>query len=223
MQTPTTIVFDLDGTLIHSAPDLHASANIMLAGMGRGPVSLAQVISFIGNGVPVLVERCLNATGGLPDDGGAAALESYLAAYSKNLAVLTAPYPGVIAELDRIAARGIPMAVCTNKPQTPARDLCAELGIAPYFAAITGGDSFEVKKPDALPLLKTIESIGGTPETCLYVGDSETDYLTAKAGGVAFALFSGGYLHAPIQELEKKAVFDNWVSSNLSNWSVGKR
>lgn len=216
MAPPTTIIFDLDGTLVHSAPDLHASANTMLGELGRAPLDLDQVTSFIGNGVPKLVERVLRASGGIPRDDGASALARFMQVYSANLAVLTRPYPGVVAQLEEIAAHGIAMGVCTNKPVQPAGELCEGLNLARFFGAITGGDSHERKKPDALPLLKTIAEIGGTPERCLYVGDSETDYLTARAANVRFALFSGGYLKQPIEEFDGALVFHDWAKAALS-------
>jgi len=170
-----TVIFDLDGTLVHSAPDIHAAGNVMLAAAGRPAITLDQTIAFIGNGIDVFTERALRATGGVPED-----LAPHLAemrrAYAADLTTLTRPFDGVRDLLD---STDLPMAICTNKPEQPARDLCNALDLTRYFDVITGGDTCAEKKPDALPLLHTATMLGLTAADCLYVGDSVTDFRRA--------------------------------------------
>ncbi|WP_186766598.1 phosphoglycolate phosphatase [Puniceibacterium confluentis] len=192
-----TVVFDLDGTLVHSAPDLHAAANRMLADLGRGPLELETVIGFIGHGVEALVRRCLRHVGEDPESL-ARALALFHAHYARDLTTLTRPYAGVIELLTQLEAGGMALGICTNKPEKPARDLCQALDLERFFPVIFGGDTLEVRKPDPAPLRHVIASLQGTAPETLYVGDSETDYLTARRGGVRFAYFEGGYQRTEI-------------------------
>lgn len=209
------VIFDLDGTLVHSAPDIHAAANVMLAHAGRDPVTLDQVIGFIGNGIEKLVERCLRATGAVPDD-----LSPHYAemnrAYAKDLTTLTRLFDGVRDTLD---ATRVPMALCTNKPEIPARDLCDQLDLTRYFTVITGGDSTQAKKPDPLPLVHTAVALGLSVEDCLYVGDSVTDFRTARAAKMAFAYYTGGYQPTPVEGLKSEECFDSWHGLDLSRFA----
>ncbi|MFV2035314.1 MAG: phosphoglycolate phosphatase [Halocynthiibacter sp.] len=193
------VVFDLDGTLVDSAPDLCAAANRMLAGLGAPALSLDQVISFIGNGVPKLVERCLAARA-LPAACQTEALGAFSRFYAADLATLTRPYSGVTDMLEKLQGARIKMAVCTNKPESAARRLCSIMGLSQFMAAIVGGDTLSVRKPEAAPLLHVIQMLELTTQDVLYVGDSETDYLTARAANVRFAFFSGGYQKAVIDD-----------------------
>ena len=210
-----TIVFDLDGTLIHSAPDLHAAANVALAHLDRPALDLPEVTSFIGNGVETLVRRCLEVTGSSEPDLLARALAVYLDSYAANMTRLTRPYPGVVECLSALRDRGARLAVCTNKPDAPARAICDALGLSRYFDVIAGATPGVPKKPDAQPLLDTITRLGGTPETSLYVGDSGVDIRCAENAGVGFLLFGGGYLNAPPDGIAGLARFDDWATSGL--------
>ncbi|MCX8227857.1 MAG: HAD hydrolase-like protein, partial [Sulfitobacter sp.] len=116
MISPKVIIFDLDGTLIHSAPDLHAAVNVTLNALGREALDLPTIISFIGNGVEKLVERSLDATGGYDAPLHETALDLFLKSYNQNMTTLTRPYPGVLAALRTFQDAGIPMGICTNKP-----------------------------------------------------------------------------------------------------------
>lgn len=197
----TAVVFDLDGTLVDSAPDLHVAANRMLADFHAPPLDLETVIGFIGKGVEVLVRRSLDHRGlDLSAEDRAAALASFRAHYSRDLTTLTRLYPGVEPMLGALSARVLPLGVCTNKPETPARDMCATLRLARYLKSIVGGDTLPVRKPDPAPLLRAICDLGADAGSTLYVGDSETDYATARAAGVAFAYFEGGYQRRPIPD-----------------------
>lgn len=215
MTMPDALIFDLDGTLIHSAPDLHAAANAMLRHMDRPEQDLATTISFIGNGVEVLVQRCLAASGGGDEAIQAKALAQFHTHYEKNLTVLTQPYDGVLAVLDQAQAAGIAMAVCTNKPQGPARAICDALDLSPYFANITGALPDVPKKPDPTSLLGVLDDLGARPAHSLYVGDSLVDHETALNACVPFRLFDGGYLKGRPHGLDPSHRFAHWSEANL--------
>lgn len=203
------IIFDLDGTLIHSAPDIHAAANRMLADLDRAELSLEKVTSFIGNGVPKLVERCLKETGldaGLQDE----AVTKFRAYYDKDSATLTTTYDGVDEVLAFYGALNMPMAVCTNKPEGPARDILRALGILDHFAVVGGGDSFAKTKPSPEPLWRVAETMGLWPADTVMVGDSEVDMKTALSARVPFVLFTGGYRKKTVQQMQFDWVFSDW-------------
>lgn len=201
------VIFDLDGTLVDSAPDLHAAALAMLDEAGLPPVTFEQTRSFIGNGAPKLVERLIDATG-----GAAARQESLLARflhhYGADPVSRTRLYPGVDAALDRLAAVGYRLAICTNKPEAPARAIAEHFGLAARMDAIIGGDSLPVKKPDPAPLHAALAATRA--QGALYVGDSETDSATARAAGLPFALFTEGYRKAPVAEIAHDQAFDRF-------------
>lgn len=221
MARPPVIVFDLDGTLIDSAPDLHAAAVAMLRRLGRPEVTLAQVTAFIGNGVPKLVERCLHATGGRPEPQAvSSAVALFRAFYDEAPALRTQPYPGVPDLLARLARRGARMGVCTNKPQGPAEAILRQLGLHQHIGAVVGGDALPVIKPDPAPLLLCFERLGNGGER-LYVGDSETDAATARAAGVPFALFSGGYRKSPAEAMGATLVFDRFDGLDVRIFATG--
>ena len=195
----TSVIFDLDGTLIHSAPDIHAAMAQLLSEIGRPTLDLATIISMIGRGIEVLLARALTATGGRPTLGEEAEiLARFRTFYNGRLTELTRPYDGVPEMLEHLTAAGIALGLCTNKPEKPARDLMQALDLSGYFTAVVGGDTLTVKKPDAAPLLHCMTLMSADPARTLYVGDSETDYLTARHAGLPIAYFTGGYQVTPI-------------------------
>ncbi|MDQ7069228.1 MAG: phosphoglycolate phosphatase [Rhodobacterales bacterium] len=202
-----TIIFDLDGTLIHSAPDLHASANKMLADEGHAPVSLDLITSFIGNGVPRLVELVIGHCGlDMADHDRLVA--SYLAHYDAGPVDLTELYPNLEAALIDLKAAGYTLGVCTNKPEAPARQILDLLDLTQYFDVVIGGDALPVKKPDPAPLNKAFADVDASEK--LYVGDSEVDAETARAAGIDFALFTEGYRKTPIANMPHKYSFSDF-------------
>lgn len=211
-----TIIFDLDGTLIHSAPDLQAALNATLRGLNRPPVDLETVVSFIGNGVEMLVKRGLEATGGCSGELHRDAVETFLRFYNADMTTLTEPYPGVIETLERLQAMGIPLGICTNKPTGPAKAICQSLGLDHFFAVIAGAEPDQPKKPEPAPLLNCIAAMGGSVSDALYVGDSEIDHQTARNAQVHFKLFSAGYLHQPLPDVKPEDRFDDWYESKIS-------
>ncbi|WP_322868166.1 phosphoglycolate phosphatase [Aquicoccus sp. G2-2] len=203
------IVFDLDGTLIDSAPDICAAVNKLLDGEGLKPLSRAEVISFVGNGLPKLVERVMRKCGIAPArhaDLTRVTLDFYSAASSD----LTRCYPDVIDALTALAAEGYALGICTNKPEAPARAILDELGLARFFNVVVGGDTFDVKKPDAMPLWQAFEALGASAR--LFVGDSEVDAETARNAGVDFALFTEGYRKTPAEQFLQCAQFDDFTA-----------
>jgi phosphoglycolate phosphatase len=209
------IVFDLDGTLVDSAPDLHSAANAALTASGREMLDLATITSFIGNGVEKLVERYLRATGPYSQDMHQSAMAAFMDSYDANMTTLTRPYPGVQECLARLQGNAVPLAICTNKPTGPARKICEALGLSRFFTVIIGAEPDQARKPDPQPLLRSAAALRTDPQHILYVGDSGVDHATARNAGVAFRLFSGGYLKSPIPDLRPDQIFDNWSVSGL--------
>lgn len=200
------VVFDLDGTLVDSAPDLGAASNQLLAQLGRTPLDLAQVRPMIGDGVRRLVERAIAATGGMPPGADLEELtERFLELYEPIVARITRPYPGVAETLPRIAQLGLTLAVCTNKPERLSRALLRALRLDNHFAAVVGGDSAPARKPDPRHLLFTLDRIGAAPAQTLFVGDNEHDVATARGARVPVVVVSYGYCRVPIADLAADA------------------
>jgi phosphoglycolate phosphatase len=187
---PPTLVLDLDGTLVDSAPDLAACLNRRLAARGLAPLGLAEVRTMIGDGVAALVARGFAARALAADRS---ALDEFVADYATHLAVATRPYPGVIPTLERLATEGWRLAVCTNKPEALARRLLGALELARYFGAIGGSDSFAARKPDPAHLLATIAAAGGAPGWAVLAGDGENDLRTAGAAAIPCIFVTWGY------------------------------
>lgn len=215
MKNKQAIIFDLDGTLIHSAPDLHAAMNVALHHMGRTDLSLERVISFIGNGVEKLVERSLKHTGTCTPQDQAAALGAFMHSYEQNMTTLTRTYPGVEKCLQTLRENNVALGICTNKPQGPAREICDDLGLTQYFDDITGAVADVAKKPDPTSLMACISALGADVTSVLYIGDSGVDYHTAQNASVAFRLFGQGYLNVELPDLARDHVFDDWQSVDL--------
>jgi phosphoglycolate phosphatase len=201
------IVFDLDGTLIDSAPDIRAVANAVLAAEGAAPLSLEETRAFVGRGAPVFVER-MRAARGLPEAAEARMLTAFIARY-ESAVDMTAPYPSAVAALDALAAEGHALGICTNKPYRPCRAVLSHLGLIDRFAAIVGGDSLSVKKPDPAPLAAAFAALGEGPR--VYVGDSEIDADCARRAGAPFLLFTEGYRQTPVAELPHFAAFSDFA------------
>lgn len=210
MNRYTTLIFDLDGTLIDSAPDLHAAVNTALADAGHPALDLATVTSFIGNGVEALVERSLGATGMCDTEKHTRALSIFLDAYAADNSTLTRHYPGVLAVLDDLKSRGVTLGLCTNKPHAPAVEICRKFGLHSYFGAIHGAQDNVPRKPDAVSLLRCMADLRGDARSTLYVGDSQVDHMTAHNAGIDFALFTGGYLNGPLEGPPPLIEFPEW-------------
>ncbi len=181
-----SLLFDLDGTLIDSAPDIHATAVRVLEGEGLAPLSFAETRSFVGKGVPHLVDRLIEASGLDPDPERAARMVARFMREYETAFDLTRPYPGVETVLRDLAAAGHPMAVVTNKPLSPTRAVLRHFGWEPLFRVVLGGDSLPTRKPDPAMLHTAAASLGG--KRAVMVGDSEEADGAARELGCGFVL-----------------------------------
>jgi len=203
------IVFDLDGTLIDSAPDIHAAANRLMARHGFAPFTSEETRSFIGSGVPHFIACCLRARGRDGDGALHAQLVAEFVEGYETAVTLTRVYPGVAAALATLAETGHRLAICTNKPERPARAVLAHLGLAAHFPVVIGGDSLTVRKPDPAPLWAAVKALGG--DRVLYVGDSEVDAETAERAGVPFALYTEGYRKRAVADVPHTCSFADFA------------
>jgi phosphoglycolate phosphatase len=203
------LVFDLDGTLVDSAPDLHAALNQMLRERGRPALPLPQVKRMIGDGVPALVARALAASGADPADA-AGALPRFLELYEANATRLSRPYPKVLETLASLRQRGYRTSICTNKPQRATIAVVEGLGLGELFDGIAGGDRFPVRKPDPGHLLGLIGELDGRIEASAMIGDSENDAAVARAAGVPLVLMRYGYARVDPASLAADALLDHF-------------
>ncbi len=194
-------------------PDLAAALNRVLAEAGLPPQPQGAVARMVGHGVLRLVERGF-AAAGAPLDMAALPrwVDRFLHFYEADLYTLTRPFPGVPEALAALAAAGWRLGVCTNKPTRLAVGLLDGLGLGPRFGAVVGGDAAPERKPHPAPLLMAFDRLGVPAVAAIFVGDSETDVLTARAAGVPVALVRGGYTAVPAEELGADAVADGFPS-----------
>lgn len=185
------VIFDLDGTLIDSAPDIHAAANRLMTRQGFAPFAPEETRRFIGNGVPHFITCCLKARGKVGDAALRARLVKEFIVDYETAVTLTRVYPGAAVALVALGAAGMALGLCTNKPQGPTRAILAHLGLDAHFPVVIGGDSLTVRKPDPAPLHATVAALGA--RDVLFVGDSEIDAETAARAGVPFILYTEGY------------------------------
>ena len=199
---PEAIVWDLDGTLVDSAPDLASALNTLLDKRGFAGHSLATVRTMIGNGVPKLVERGFNAIGVRLES---VQLDELVAMFVKEYRACatdrTRPFPNVVTTLVNIRELDIPMGVCTNKPEALSRQILDDLGLSAYFQSVIGGDSTGKRKPDPLPLLTCLQELDSKPEASLMIGDSVHDVHAAHAAGVFVGVVPWGYRSTPVEDL----------------------
>jgi phosphoglycolate phosphatase len=199
---PLAIVWDLDGTLVDSAPDLASALNTVLDKRGFFTLSINEVRAMIGNGVPKLVERGFNAVGVRPDP---MQLDELIAMFVKEYKACatdnTRPYPGVVEALQELHSMSIPMGVCTNKPEAFTRQILDGLGLSAYFSSVVGGDSTSARKPDPEPVLACLRGLASEPAFSLMIGDSVHDVHAAHAAGVTVAVVPWGYRSAPVEDL----------------------
>lgn len=203
MTSPLLAVFDLDGTLIDTAPDLIGSLNAVLKREGIAPVPMARARTMIGSGAKKLIEL------GLADQGRRAPEEElkrmvadFIAHYSENIAVESRPFDGLEIALDELAANGVQFAVCTNKLEWLSVRLLEQLGMTKRFAAICGADTFGVAKPNPDILRKTVIRAGSAIERAVMVGDAATDVGAARAAGMPVIGVDFGYTETPMRDLK---------------------
>ncbi len=218
------VVFDLDGTLIDSAPDLCGLVNEMLAEVGRPGLDLDEIRPMIGDGSRALLERGLRASGGVPPSVD---LDDLFAEFLRRYAQLPIRpdqvYAGAVAVLEELAAAGVRLGLCTNKPQVPTDRLLAGLGLDRLLTVAIGGDALPVRKPDGGHLLAVLARLGVDPAKAALVGDSRTDLLTARAAGVPCVLVSFGYTPIPARELGADRVIERMSDLGAALAALGPR
>lgn len=203
------IVFDLDGTLVDTAPDIVATLNHLLASEGHPPVALAEARTMIGEGAWALLAKGFAAAGApVPEKRRTELVERFIGHYRTRMARESRAFPGAAAALDALTADGARLAVCTNKRTDLSTQLLKDLGLLDRFAAVIGGDAAGVGKPDPAPLRLAIDRAGGLVENALMVGDSATDAGAARALGLPLVLVSFGYTATPARALSADLVID---------------
>ncbi|CAA2140353.1 HAD family hydrolase [Hyphomicrobium sp. ghe19] len=206
-----TIVFDLDGTLIDTAPDLAEATNHVLATLGLDRINELEIRPFVGHGALAMIEGAVKAHGRKLSQRELHDLfEVFIVYYSAHIADYSVPYPHVIATLEGLKARGATLAVCTNKMEAQARAVLKTMKLDHYFSALTGRDSLGAYKPDPRHLTGTIALAGGRPETSIMIGDSETDIKTAKAASIPVVAVSFGYSVDPVASFGPDAIIDDY-------------
>lgn len=202
------VVFDLDGTLADTVPDVAPALNHALETLGRAPVPADEVRDLVGHGSRDLIRRGLERSGDAPEPLIDRALELFTLYYLDHICVHTRAFEGVAEALDLLAQSGARLAICTNKLEAPTRSLLGALGWIDRFAAIVGGDTLATRKPDPEHLLETIRRAGGG--RAAMVGDSIVDVATAKAAGIPVIAVSFGYADRPVEALGADLVIDHY-------------
>ncbi len=206
-----TIAFDLDGTLVDTAPDLIGTLNTLLDQEGLTPFPLADARPFIGRGARWMIERGFEAAGApLPPDRIPALFDRFIARYLSRIADESRPFPGCEAALDALKAQGARLVVCTNKRTDLSVTLLKALGMARRFEAIIGADATPAIKPDARHLQAAVEAVGGDMTRSIMVGDAATDAGAARNAGAHLILVSFGYTETPAAELHPDILIDHF-------------
>jgi len=209
--TDATIVFDLDGTLVDTAPDLVDTLNVVFAREGLPPIAYETARNLIGGGARMMIARGIEAEGRAL---AAADLDrlfaEFIAYYTDHIADRSRPFPGVIDALDVLVGRGFSFAVCTNKLERLSVLLLEKLGLVHRFAAIAGQDTFGIQKPDPDILRRTIAAAGGDTRRAIMIGDSLTDIRTARAAGVPVIAVDFGYSDKPVSEFAPDRVIGHF-------------
>lgn len=206
-----TIAFDLDGTLVDTAPDLLGALNHVLGEAGLAPVDLPTIATLIGNGARAMMEKGFGVQGvTLPAAEMDAAFDRFIAYYVENIAVGSRPFDGCPEALDVLLDAGATLCVCTNKRQDLSERLIRELGLTRRFAAILGADRATNRKPHQDHVFEAIAAAGGTPEKALFVGDSRTDERAARNAGLPFLFVTFGYEAEAIEDIAPDSVIGHY-------------
>lgn len=207
----SALLFDLDGTLIDSAPDICESINKAMKPMGRRPISLEETKSLVGFPAPILVRMALELNGppGSQDEVDSL-LSSFLDIYRQNPSEHTILFPGARDALERFTKAGINLGICTNKPEITCFPVLDALDLGRYFSAIICGDTIEYRKPDARHVFHTLDVMGASLDEAIFVGDSETDITAASNAGMPSVCVTFGYCHVPFESLGANALVDHF-------------
>jgi phosphoglycolate phosphatase len=214
------LIFDLDGTLVDTAPDLLLATNHALSLVDRPGVSMAQLRSFVGHGAMKLIERGVAATGPELDTATIKRLHAALLDYyGNNIAVGSHMFDGLENLLTRAERAGLKLGVCTNKVEHLSNKLLKKLGQGSRFTAVVGGDTLPVMKPDPAPYFAVVEQLGVSPADTLMFGDSETDIRTAQNAGVPVIAVTFGYTPTPVQAFAPTHIIDHYDEA----WPIVQR
>ena len=205
MTAPLALVFDLDGTLIDSVPQVAAAVNATLVEAARPTLSLAAVCDMIGEGARVTLERAFAATGGTGNVDIGAMTERYLVHYLTDPAAHTVVFPDVIEVLEQFRRAGAIMGICTNKPGATTRPVLDALNLSRFFAAVVTADDTPYRKPDGRHVLDTLEAMGADRNRAVLIGDSEHDLAAARNADVPAVFVAYGYDHAVVAEMPAAA------------------
>lgn len=219
-----TIAFDLDGTLVDTAPDLVGTLNTVLAEEGLPPLAFDAVRAMVGRGARALLVRGFEAAGHpLTREQSAPLVERFIAVYLARIAQESVPFPGVAEALEALRGAGARLCVCTNKRRDLSVALLDAVGLSGYFDAVVGADTAPAPKPDPRHLLTAIEHAGGDPARALLVGDSETDVAAARNAGVPIIAVSFGYTEIPHAELKADTLIDSFAELPAATVRLLKR
>lgn len=211
MSLPPIVIFDLDGTLAETAPNIMATLNVILQQEGLAALPIERARELVGAGARALIERGFKASGRPLDEPRLEELfEEFLLIYAQDVASTSHLYEGVIDAMDALSGAGYALAVCTNKPILHTRLILDHFGIAGRFAAVAGRDSFPFHKPDPRHLTMTIEAAKADPARAVMIGDSRTDIATARAAGIPCICVPFGYTDVPIETLEPDLVIQHF-------------
>lgn len=204
------ILFDLDGTLIDTAPDLAGAMNAVLTRHGRGELPVGEVRHLVGEGARKLLARGWEETGRPASEDELDYLyDAFLEHYLENVALHSQPFDGFDEMLDELRGHGARFAICTNKPEAPTLRLLDELGLTDHFETVIGGDTLAHAKPHPMPLIEAINRLGGVAEEAVMIGDSITDIAAARAACLPVVALSHGYSTQPIAKLGADRLVDH--------------
>jgi len=207
---PAAIVWDLDGTIVDSAPDLAAALNTLLDAYGKPPICEASVRRMIGNGVAKLIERGFAESGLVVGETELQSLQpEFMSIYSGRATQLSELYPGARSAIRAFHESGVSQAVCTNKPEMVSRTILHHMNLTQYFEFVVGGDTFAHRKPHPLPLQSCLKALETNVDSTLMIGDSAVDADTARAVGMTIGLVTHGYARQPVETLGADFLISN--------------
>lgn len=206
-----SVIFDLDGTLIDSVPDLCREISLFLNKHGRRALTESETVSIIGNGAAMMLRGAYELTGeAVGESEMPALLDAWVRQYADAEMSLTCAFPRVPETLERLKKDGFKLAVCTNKPHEPTLAILKKLDLEKYFDVVLDADALPVRKPRPEPLWEAVKRMGGTNDSAVMVGDSEADAAAARNAGFPVVLLTYGYSHVPFDEIKPDALIDDF-------------